>query len=99
MIQLLLESLRYGLRARRYREISAQIIEVLTRETQVRIARTLADAYLKATAQDSTDEDRKKFSAHIGQVNMIMGKDNAARIRQWTLYILEEEERYINGNK
>lgn len=97
MIRIFLEALIYARRAQRYREISSKVTEIITRETQVRMGRSLADAYLKATGQGSPEEDKKQFASHIGQVNFIMAKENANRIREWTSAIMEEEERFISG--
>lgn len=103
MIQEILEAVAAGLkeqkRARRYREVSAQVTEIITQHSQQRVSRTLADAYLKATGQGSTDEDRQKFGTHIADVHIILSKDNASRIRQWTESILEEEERFIKRGR
>ncbi|SRR5260221_1777993 len=97
MIRIFLEALVYARRAQRYREISSKVTEIITRETQMRLGRSLADAYLKATGQGSSEEDRKNFATQIGNVNFIMSKENANRIREWTVAILDEEERFISG--
>jgi hypothetical protein len=92
---MILQILRRWRRLRRYREISSQLIPIITADTQQRVGRATADAYLKATGQDSTPEDRLKFTAHVNQVNQVMSADNAARIRLYTYRILEQEERFI----
>jgi hypothetical protein len=88
-------------RAKRYREISAQIIPLITHETQRRLDVTLTEAYAKLTAEQSPPEVKQNFKlnmqALIDKSNEVLAKENALRVRQWSTAILEEEERFESG--
>lgn len=88
-------------RVKRYREISNQIIKIITEQSQRRVDTTLTEAYVKATAQESPAEAKQhldlNMQALINKANDVMSKENAMRIRQWTIAILDEEERFESG--
>jgi len=90
------ELLRHLNRARRYREISALVTGVITHESQQRVEKTLQDAYQKAIAQGAKPEDAKGFNQGlIDSINELLAAENGKRVRQWTMSILEEEERFL----
>lgn len=88
-------------RAKRYREISEQIIRIITEGSQERIDKTLTEAYMQATSQQSPPEAKANLDmnmqALINKANEVMSRENAMRIRQWTTAILDEEERFESG--
>lgn len=88
-------------RARRYREISQQIVPIITDQSQQRIDKTLTEAYMQATSQQAPAEAKENLNqnmqALIDKANEVMAKENAFRIKQWTVAILEEEERFESG--
>lgn len=87
------ELLRGWHRAKRYREISDRIAEIITAESLKRVDKTLMDAYSKATAQGADPEAIKQFNQGlIDKVNQHLAKENAVRVREWTEAILAEEE-------
>jgi hypothetical protein len=81
-------------RRRRYREVSALIIQVLTKRSQERMDRTLTEAYEQGLAQGVNAEELKSATQKmIENVNEILAKENARRIKQWTDSILEAEDK------
>lgn len=98
MIDLLWTHLR---RVKRYRQISKQITRIITEQSQQRVDKTLTEAYMQATAQQSPPEAKQhldmNMQALINKANDVMSKENAMRIRQWTTAILDEEERFASG--
>jgi aminoglycoside phosphotransferase family enzyme len=88
-------------RSRRYRRISQQITGIITEQSQLRVDKTLTEAYMKATSQQSPPELKQhldlNMQALIDKANEVMSKENAFRIKQWTTAILEEEERFESG--
>src|SRR5215475_10002535 len=78
----------------RYRTLSAAIAPAITAESLKRVDKTLVEAYSRATAQGATPEDLKKFDQNlIDKTNEVLSKENGRRVRQWTLAILEAEQR------
>jgi membrane-associated HD superfamily phosphohydrolase len=85
--------LRFMHRRRRYREVSALIISELTKRSQERLDRTLTEAYEKGLTQGVPQEELKSVTQKmIENVNEILAKENARRIHQWSMAILDAEE-------
>ena len=81
-------------RRRGYREVSALIIQELTKRSQERMDRTLTEAYEQGLAQGVNAEELKSATQKmIENVNEILAKENARRIKQWTDSILEAEDK------
>lgn len=79
-------------RRRRFQRLCEVIAPVITQEAQLRVNKTLEDAYARASAQGAPPEDRQKFNQGlIDRTNQLLSKENGVRIREWAGAILDQE--------
>jgi hypothetical protein len=91
---MILDLLAYLRRVRRYREVSNLIMQTITEQSQLRVDKSLSEAYLKAHAAGASEEQMKGFDQKfIDLINEKLSAENAVRIRQWTNAILNEEDK------